>query len=154
MGKCLVALERHADQRRIVAENPELVPNVIEETLRCYGASHRIVRQAVHDTVLGATELEAGDLIYLLLSAANRDPSRWLDPQRFDVMRPFQPHLGFGVGPHICIAAPLVRLETRVAIETLLRVAPEYTLRELDPGDASLARGPQTGIIENQVQTV
>ncbi len=128
IAECLVALERRPDQRQLIVNDLELVPNAIEEVIRCYGASHRLVREAVGDTVLGGVEVIAGDILYLLLGAANRDPSRWSDADRFDVCRPFQPHLGFGVGPHICIAVQLVRLETRVALETLLRVAPEYEL--------------------------
>jgi hypothetical protein len=153
MGECLVALERHPDQRRLVAENPALVPNAIEEVLRCYGTAHRIVRLAVHDTTLGGAKLQARDILYLLLTAGNRDPSRWPDPERFDVRRKFkphlgQPHLGFGIGPHICIGAPLARLETRAALETLLRLAPEYRLRGLDYGKAFGAYGPERGIID------
>ena len=146
MGECLVALEKHPDQRRMVAANPALVPNAIEEVLRCYGSAQAIVRLAVDDTVLGDTELQAGDIIYPLLIAANRDPSRWPDPQRFDVCRELkphlgQPHLGFGIGPHICIGAALARLEVRVALETLLRLAPEYRLREIDYGKSSSPAG-------------
>ncbi len=156
MGECLVALEQNPDQRRLVAENLELVPNAIEEVLRWHGATQGIVRMAVTDTVLGGTQLSADDIIYPLLIAANRDPSRWPDPYRFDVRREFklalgQPHMGFGIGPHICLGAPLARLETQVALETLLRMAPEYRLREIDYGNAFFARGPETGIIDTGV---
>jgi cytochrome P450 len=153
MGECLVALERHPDQRRLVAENLELVPNAIEEVLRCYGTTHAVVREVVEDVVLGGTELKAGQMIYVLLVAANRDPARWPDPHRFDTRREFkshlgQPHLGFGIGPHICLGASLARLETRVALETLLRLAPEYRLREIDYGNTFFVRGPERGIID------
>jgi cytochrome P450 len=156
MGECLVALERHPDQRRLVAEDLALVPNAIEEVLRWHGATQAIVREVVYDTVLADTELKAGEMIYVLLIAANRDPSRWADPHRFDVRREFKPHLGrphlgFGLGPHICLGAPLARLETAVALETLLRLAPEYRLREIDYGDAFFARGPESGIIDVRV---
>jgi cytochrome P450 len=153
MGECLVALERHPDQRRLVAEHPELVPNTVEEVLRCYGAAQSTVREVVQDTVLGGAELKRGDILYVMLAAANRDPSRWADPYRFDVRREFkmhlgQPHLGFALGPHVCLGAPLARLETQVALETLLRLAPEYHLRAIDYGEAFFARGPERGVIE------
>jgi hypothetical protein len=158
MGECLVALERYSDQRRLVAENLALVPNAIEEVLRCHGATHGIVREVVRHTMLGGAELQAGDRLYLLLIAANRDPSRWPDPQRFDVRREFklhlgQPHLGFGLGPHICIGAPLARLETKVALETLLRLAPEYSLRDIDYGNTFFVRGPEGGVINVWAQS-
>jgi cytochrome P450 len=102
----------------------------------------------LRDTVFAGQELAADQLVYVLLSAANRDPSRWSEPERFDVRRPFKPNLGFGGGPHICIGAPLARLETRVALEVLLRLAPDYRLRGIDYGDAFFARGPEKGVIE------
>ncbi len=153
MGECLVALERHPDQRRILVQSPDLIPNAIEEVLRCYGTAQRVPREAVRDGVLGSAKVKVGDMLYVLLAAANRDPLRWPEPQRFDVRREFklhlgQPHLGFGLGPHVCIGAPLARLETKVALETLLRLAPEYRLREIDYGKAWGARGPESGVIE------
>jgi cytochrome P450 len=156
MGECLVALEQHPDQRRLVAQNPALIPNAIEEVLRWHGATHVIVREVVRDTSLAGTDLKAGDFVYPLLIAANRDPSRWSDAHRFDVRREFkpilgQPHLGFGLGPHVCIGMPLARLETQVALDTLLRLAPEYRLRDVDYGSSLLVRGPESGVIDPRV---
>ena len=153
LGDCLVALEQHPDQRRLLVENPTLIPNAIEEVLRCYGVAHRIVRVAARPTSLGGSQLEAGDVIYVLLGAANRDAGRWPEPDRFDVQREFkghlgQPHLAFAMGPHVCIGAPLARLETKVALETLLRLAPEYRLRDIAYGDAFGAYGPESGVID------
>ncbi len=153
MGQCLVAFERHRDQRRLLVENPALIENAIEEVLRCYGTSHRIIRLAVRDTELGESELEDGEIIYVMLAAGNRDPARWEDPQRFEVTRPHQwrlgqPHLGFGLGPHVCIGAALARLETQVALETLLRLAPDYSLRDLEYRKNIGTYGPESGVIE------
>jgi hypothetical protein len=148
MGACLVALEQHADQRRLVTESPSLIPNAIEEVLRWVGATHVIVRVVMRDTVLGGMKLAADDMIYLLLIAANRDPARWHDPHRFDIGREIKPNLGFGGGPHICLGAPLARVETKVALEVLLRLAPAYHLRGIDYGKAFFARGPEKGIID------
>ncbi len=151
MSNCLVALEQHPDQRRLLVENPSLVPNAVEEVLRWAGAAQSIVRQVRQATVLAETRLAPGDILYPLFVAGNRDPSRWEDPHRFDVRRPYQANLGFGTGPHICLGAPLARLETKVAVEGLLRIAPEYHLRDLDYGDAFFARGPERGLIEAAV---
>jgi cytochrome P450 len=153
MGQCLVALEEHPDQRALVVADPALVPNAIEEVLRCYGSSQAVAREVVTDCAFGEAQLKAGDIVYALLLAGNRDPTRWPDPQRFDVRREFklhlgQPHLGFGLGPHICLGMPLARVETQVALETLLRHAPEYRLREVDYGHSWFVRGPESGVIE------
>ena len=83
-----------------------------------------------------------------LLAAANRDPRGGPTRTPFDVRREYKPNLGFGVGPHVCIGAPLARLEMKAAIETLLRIAPEYHLRDLDYAGAFLIRGPERGMIE------
>ena len=159
MGESLVALEQHPEQRRLVAEDPALIPNAIEEVLRCYGASQAIIRLAVHDTVLGGAEVKAGEIIYTMLAAANRDPARWQDPDRFDVRRELkanlghQAHFGFGWGPHVCLGAPLARLEVKAALETLLRLVPEYSLSDIDYGEAFFARGPEHGTINVRVAT-
>jgi cytochrome P450 len=148
MGECLDALEQHPEERRLLVDDPSLISNAIEEVLRWHGATQLMPRVVLKDTVLADQELAVDDLVYVLLIAANRDPARWADPGRFDVRRPFKPNLGFGGGPHICIGAPLARLETRVALEVLLRLAPEYRLRDIDYGDAFFARGPEKGVIE------
>jgi cytochrome P450 len=83
-----------------------------------------------------------------MVAAANRDPSRWEDPNRFDVTRPFQANLGWGGGPHVCIGASLARLEIKIAVEELLKIAPEYRLRDLDYGESFFVRGPEKGVIE------
>src|SRR5205823_4880077 len=139
---------QHPEQRRLLVENPALVPNAMEEVLRWAGAAQSIVRRVRQDTVLADTQLATGDTLYPLFVAGNRDPSRWEDPQRFDIRRPFKANLGFGTGPHICLGARLARLETKVAVEGLLRIAPEYHLRDLDYGNAFFARGAERGLIE------
>jgi cytochrome P450 len=148
LSNCLQALEQHPEQRRMLVADPSLIPDAIEEVLRWVGSTQAIVRRVVQDTALSGTRLAAGDILYTLLIAANRDPARWSDPQRFDIRRPVKPHLAFGVGPHVCLGAHLARLETRVAVETLLRIAPEYHLRDVDYGNAFFARGAERGVID------
>jgi cytochrome P450 len=148
MGACLMALEQHPDQRFIVANDPTLIPNAIEEVLRWTSVAQASARVTVRNTSVAGTKLAAGDFVYLLLAATGRDPSRWSDPDRFDIRRPSQPHLGFGAGPHICLGAPLARLETRIALEALLRIAPHYRLRETRYANAFFVRGLEAGIID------
>jgi len=105
-------------------------------------------RRALRETILDGMEVSAGENVYVLNAAANRDPRRWPDPGRFDVHRDSKTHLAFGYGPHLCLGARLARLETRVAIEQLLRVAPEYRLRDIDFGNSMFIRGPERGTVE------
>jgi cytochrome P450 len=148
MSNCLIALERNPDQRRRVAANPSLVPAAIEEGMRWLGPVQWGPRKVVADTVLDGTEISAGELVYVLTAGANRDPRRWPEPERFDIFREARSHLAFGYGPHLCLGAPLARLEMKVAIEQLLWVAPEYRLRDIDFGKSLLIRGPESGIVE------
>jgi cytochrome P450 len=149
MGNSLVALEAHPDQRRQVAENPELLAAAIEEAMRWSGpVQYTSPRLTIQGTELGGVKISEGDTVYVFLAAANRDPKRWKAPDRFDIHRESRSHVAFGLGPHLCLGAPLARLETKVAIEYLLKIAPEYTLRDVDLGNSFFMRGPERGFIE------
>lgn len=148
MSNTLIALELNPDQRRLVAEDLSLVPAAIEESLRWYGPVQWNPRKAKQDMVLGGQEVSAGDVLYPMNAAANRDPRRWPEPDRFDIRREVKTHLGFGYGPHLCLGAPLARLEAKVAIQELLRTTPEYHLRNLDFGKSVFIRGPERGVVE------
>jgi cytochrome P450 len=149
MSNCLIALERNPDQRRRVSADPSLVPAAIEEGMRWFGpVQWHGPRKVVKATVVDGMELTSGELVHVLTGGANRDPRRWSQPERFDVFREAKSHLAFGYGPHLCLGAPLARLETKVAIEQLLRVAPEYQLRDIDFGDSVFVRGPERGIVD------
>src|SRR5204863_9487938 len=101
----------------------------------------------MRDTELAGKELSTGDVVHVLLAAANRDPARWPDPLRFDVRREPKSNMGFGYGPHLCLGAPLARLETKIALERLLRIAPDYHLRDIGYGHAFFVRGPERRIL-------
>jgi cytochrome P450 len=148
MSNCLVALERNPEMRRLVAADPGLVPAAIEEGLRWLGPVQWNPRRAAQDLLLDDQQVLAGEVVYVLNAAANRDPRRWPHPERFDVLREAKANLAFGYGSHLCLGAPLARLETRVAIESLLRVAPEYRLRDIDFGQSLFIRGPERGTVE------
>jgi cytochrome P450 len=148
LSNCLVVLERHPDQRRLVVDDPGLVPVAIEEILRWWGVLHGVLRTAEVDTDIAGTPIAKGDVICTMPAAANRDPGRWKDPLRFDVQRPQKAHMGFGYGAHLCIGAWLARVEAKVALERLLRLAPEYSLVDVDYGNAWFIRGPQRGLVQ------
>jgi cytochrome P450 len=148
MSNTLIALERNPEQRRRVAADLTLVPTAVEESLRWFGPVQWLPRRVVHDSVLDGMPLRSGETVFVFPAAANRDPRRWVRPDRFDVLREPKAHMAFGYGPHLCLGAPLARLETRVAIEELLRLAPEYRLRDLDFGRSMFIRGPERGVVD------
>jgi cytochrome P450 len=148
MANSLIALARNPDQRRLVANDLSLVPAAIEESLRWYGPVQWLPRRTIMDTTLDDMDVTTGEIVYVFSAAANRDPGRWDHPESFDVRREAKSHLAFGYGPHLCLGAPLARLETKVALEELLRLAPEYRLRDLDFGRSMFIRGPERGIVD------
>jgi cytochrome P450 len=148
MSNCLIALDRNPEQRRHIAADLSLVPAAIEESLRWFGPVQWLPRRAVKDLVLDGMEVAAGESVFVFDAAANRDPRRWPHPEQFDVFRESKAHMGFGSGPHLCLGAPLARLETRIAIEELLRLAPEFHLRDLDFGKSMFVRGPERGVVD------
>jgi cytochrome P450 len=148
MSSCLVVLERFADQRRVLVDDPGLIPAAIEEVLRWCGVLHGVLRTVEEDIEIAGGAIGKGQFICTLPAAANRDPGRWSDPLQFDIRREQKAHLGFGYGPHLCIGAPLARLETKVAIERLLRKVPNYRLSDVDYGQAWFIRGPERGLLE------
>jgi cytochrome P450 len=147
MGNALVVLEAHPDQRKALVEDPSRVPAAVEEVLRWCGVLQGVLRTAQAGTVLAGQEIAEGEMVATRPAAANRDPGRWEQPERFDIARKPLAHLGFGHGPHLCIGAALARLETRVAIERLLEVAPEYHLSDVDYGTGWFLRGPVRGLL-------
>jgi cytochrome P450 len=147
MSSSLIALERHPDQRRLVADDLALLPAAVEESLRWFGSVQAMPRRALRDTLLDEMEISAGETVFVCAAAANRDPHRWTDPSRFDLKREGKAHMAFGYGPHLCVGAPLARLETRIAIGELLRLAPDYRLGDIEYGTSIFVRGPERGVV-------
>lgn len=127
-------LARHPDQRRRLVDDPGMIPNGIEEVLRYDSPVHVIPpRRVLRDVDLAGSAVPKGSAVVTLLGAANRDPRRWPSPATFDVGRPDAANnVAFGAGIHYCLGAPLARLEGRIALEALLRKAPDFQIREPD----------------------
>jgi cytochrome P450 len=108
-------------QLDLLREDLSLVPNAIEEVLRFAPAAHGFARQAVQDVTLRGQEIASGQRVWLAYEAANRDPEVFDRPHEFDIRRPAnRRNVTFGFGTHVCIAAPLVRMETRILLEKLV----------------------------------
>jgi cytochrome P450 len=126
----LLALLNHPELLKTVRENPSLIPNVIEETLRYDSPAQIMFREATRDVLLGGTTVPKGSSVAALIGSANRDERKFGDPDRFDIMRNAQGHLAFGYGIHFCLGAPLARLEGRIVLETLLSRFKSLTKKE------------------------
>jgi cytochrome P450 len=119
IGNAMLALLAHPDEaERLWADRP-LVPSALEEALRYDPPAQSNIRRATVDTSIAGHDIPADSLVVLLIGSANRDPRKFLDPDRFDITRSPRDHLSFGNGVHLCLGASLARLEARLAYETL-----------------------------------
>jgi cytochrome P450 len=122
IAHCVLTLLRHPESIELLREKPDLIPKAIEEVLRLQSAVQFFPSRSVTaDTEVGGTVIPAGSAVHLLYGAANRDPKRFPDPERFDIHRPDNQHVGWGRGVHSCVGGPLARLEVNIALETFLR---------------------------------
>ena len=103
------ALLCHPDQLDLVSQDPALIPGAIEESLRWQAPNQFTYRLTQCDTELGGSHVAAGTAVIICEGAANRDPSRWDQPNRFDVTRKVQANVAFGSGAHNCLGAHLAR---------------------------------------------
>lgn len=140
VGNGVYALLRHPDQRArlqrsLDAGESELLATGIEELLRYDGPVELATwRYATEPVQLGGQGVAVGDPVLVVLAAADRDPERFDDPDRLDLSRSDNKHLGYGHGIHYCLGAPLARLEGQTAIGTLLTRLPDLRLA-VDPSD-------------------
>ncbi|MCH9723031.1 MAG: cytochrome P450 [Actinomycetia bacterium] len=119
---CIMTLLRNPGSWDLVAGNPDLIPQTAEEVQRLQGSVQFFPsRWATADIEIAGTRIPAGSAVFLVYAAANRDPRRFPNPDRFDPMRPDNEHLGFGSGIHTCFGGPLARLEINLALEVFLR---------------------------------
>jgi cytochrome P450 len=138
-GNLLFSLLSRPDQLEAVRADRSLIPQTIEEVVRFETPLLNITRLATRDTELSGVEIPAGSTLMLMLAAANREESRWPDPDQFDIFRNQRPNISWGQGPHICIGMHLARLEMRLALNLLFDRLPNL---RLDPeGDDPHIRG-------------
>ena len=128
IGNAVLTLLRHPGQLALLQAKPELLPKAVEEVLRYESPSLLVIRSVAEPVEIADGRLEEGELVYLLLGSANRDPARFPEPDRFDIARGDNKHVSFGAGIHFCLGAPLARLEAEVALGALLRRFPRMRL--------------------------
>ena len=128
IGNGVLALLRHPAQWEELRRDRSLLPGAVEEILRYDSPVTVTDRIATEDLEVGGCPVARGEWVWAGLVAANHDPTRHPDPERFDIHRERVDHLSFGVGSHLCLGASLARLEARVALEVLLDRCPGLTL--------------------------
>jgi cytochrome P450 len=121
IGNGLLTLLRNPDCLARLRDDPAIVEPAVEELLRYESPSQHTGRIVPEDWVLGGKTLKKGQAVMAVMAAANRDPLRFPDPDRLDLLRPDNRHLAFGWAAHFCFGAPLARLEGQIAFNTLLR---------------------------------
>ena len=138
IANAIIELARHPDQRRKLAREPGRWPQALEEILRFVSPVQGLARTTTEDVEIAGVTIPAGDQVLLLYGAANHDPEAFDRPDELDLERSFKNHWTFGHGIHSCLGSAVARLETRIALETLLERAPAYELDE-------------AGIVRNQL---
>ena len=132
IGNALVALHRHPAQLARLTADPALMPKAVEEFLRFDSSVQQLPRVVQEPVEVAGQRLEPGEMVICLLGAANRDPDVYEDAESLDIERPFVRSKSLGGGIHFCLGAQLARLETEVALGTLLQRLPNLELTELD----------------------
>ncbi|MGW2280434.1 cytochrome P450 [Streptomyces sp. NPDC001770] len=128
IGNGLLALLQHPGEARRLKEDPSLLGSAIREFLRYDSPLQIEARTAAAPTRCGDVLIDTGDVVMLMIGAANRDAEVFSEPRRLDIARKERPHLSFGRGPHSCIAAQLALIQGEVAFENLLWKFPEMEL--------------------------
>jgi len=121
ISNSLLCLDENQGTFNELKSSPELIPQALEEVLRYRSPVQSIYRVAKKDTDINGVTVPAGSIIVPWIGSANRDESVFTDADRFDIYRKENRHIAFGEGIHYCLGAPLARLESRVALETLLK---------------------------------
>jgi cytochrome P450 len=120
IGNTVVELLSHPDQLRMLIDDPGLLPNAVDEANRLTSPIQFAFREATEDNEIAGTPIPKGAIIALHMAAANRDPRRFDDPDRFLITRPPGKNLAFGHGIHFCLGAHLAGQEVRTAVGGLL----------------------------------
>ena len=132
IGNGLLALLRHPHQLDKLRGDPALIETAVEEFLRYDSPVQSTARIAMEEMEIGGRRIAEGDRGSITLGAANRDPEQFPDPDRLDVTRQENRHVGLGFGIHFCLGSALARMEGQVTINTVLRRMPDLRLTGQD----------------------
>ena len=128
LGNGMLALLQHPLQWHALLENPSLLPSALRELLRFDSPVQYTGRRLKTDVELHGQLMKKGDLVILLIGAANHDPAKFTTPHILDIHRNEGAHLSFGFGPHVCIGATLSYLEAEIALRSIMQRLPELGL--------------------------
>lgn len=128
IGNGLLTLLRNPQEMEALRNDPSLIPSAVEEMLRYESPSQHTARLAPTDRTLGGKLIQKRQAVIAVMAAANRDPERFPDPDRFDIRRADNKHVAFGYAAHFCFGAPLARAEGQITFETMLRRLPNLQL--------------------------
>jgi len=144
IGNVMITLLEDPGLLKQVRDDHRLIKPLIEESLRHDPPVQMLMRLTTTDTEVDGTAIPKGNLVMMMLGSANRDETRFEDPDRFDITRNTQGHLGFGFGNHFCLGASLARLEGTIAIGGLIERLrePKLAAPEVEYHGSFLIRGP------------
>ena len=130
VGNGVLELLKDPSQMELLRAEPDLMKTAIEEMLRFHSPVLTMHRHVTKDVTLHGRQISSGDLLYVIIAAANRDPEVFTEPNRFNIRRaPAEnKHVAFGYGIHFCLGAPLARMEAPIAIRTLMTRFPKLRL--------------------------
>jgi cytochrome P450 len=144
LGSLMIAVLDHPEVHQRLLDNEEERSWAIEETLRWESPTGTEGRMSTEDMIVSGVEIRAGELVWLAVPVANRDPDEFPDPDRWDLDRRPKHHLAFGLGSHFCLGAFLARAELNVALEVLLRRLPNLRMIAKPRVHGTTLRGPRT----------
>ena len=128
IGNGLLALLRHPHQLDKLREDPAMIETAVEEFLRYDSPVQSTGRIAMEEMEIGGRRIAEGERVSIMMGAANRDPEQFPDPDRLDVNRQENRHVGFGFGIHFCLGSALARMEGQITINTVLQRMPGIRL--------------------------
>ena len=143
MGNIFMVLDRHPQILAEIRADRSLIPQAIEEVMRVESVVQRNLRITRNEnTEIGGQKLKAGDLVYMLTGAANRDPAAFDRPGEFDIRRKPKIHLGFGFGMHQCLGMNIARKEVVILLNRLFDLVPAFEIVASDYGPTWVLWGP------------